>query len=288
MMNYQSDQRLKIIFAYTGTVLPRVLPYVFVMMLWSLALILFFEFTGLRFEMSSQAHSIVGVALGLLLVFRTNTSYDRYWEGRKQLGSLCIGARNLMNQANAVIPEEEKEYRQQIGMLLAAYMGAMRDDLRDGITLKSMGKLTGQLHQRLNQHSNKLNGLLSMLNVELRLGVRKRWMHPSEFNPIAQSIADLQAATHALRRIRQTPLPFAYVNQLKVFMGIYFVTLPFVLIPQFGYMTLVIMAFFIYALVGIEEIGLEIEDPFGDDPNDLPIVPLTNGVIKDIQDVLDR
>ncbi|MDA0857750.1 MAG: bestrophin family ion channel, partial [Proteobacteria bacterium] len=219
MMNYQSDQRLKIIFAYTGTVLPRVLPYVFVMMLWSLALILFFEFTGLRFEMSSQAHSIVGVALGLLLVFRTNTSYDRYWEGRKQLGSLCIGARNLMNQANAVIPEEEKEYRQQIGMLIAAYMGAMRDDLRDGITLKSMGKLTGQLHQRLNQHSNKLNGLLSMLNVDLRLGVRKRWMHPSEFSPIVQSIADLQAATHALRRIRQTPLPFAYVNQLKVFMG---------------------------------------------------------------------
>ena len=95
-----------------------------------------------------------------------------------------------MNQANAVIPEEEKEYRQQIGMLLAAFMGAMRDDLRDGITLKSMGKLTGQLHQRLNQHSNKLNGLLSMLNTELRLGVRKRWMPPSEFNPIVQSIAD--------------------------------------------------------------------------------------------------
>ena len=229
MINYQSDKRLKIIFSYTGTVLPRVIPYTLEMVVWSLALILFFEFTGLKFEMSSQAHSIVGVALGLLLAFRTNTSYDRYWEGRKQLGSLCIAARNLMNQANAVIPEEEKEYRQQIGMLLAAFMGAMRDDLRDGITLKSMGKLTGQLHQ-----------------------------------------------------------PFAYVNQLKVFMGIYFVTLPFVLIPQFGYMTLVIMAFFIYALVGIEEIGLEIEDPFGDDPNDLPIVPLTNGVIKDIQDVLER
>ena len=72
MINYQSDQRLKIIFAYTGTVLPRVIPYTLVMVLWSLALILFFEFTGLKFEMSSQAHSIV--ALGLLLVFRTNTS----------------------------------------------------------------------------------------------------------------------------------------------------------------------------------------------------------------------
>ena len=126
MINYQSDKRLKIIFSYTGTVLPRVIPYTLVMVVWSLALILFFEFTGLKFEMSSQAHSIVGVALGLLLVFRTNTSYDRYWEGRKQLGSLCIAARNLMNQANAVIPEEEKEYRQQIGMLLAAFMGAIK------------------------------------------------------------------------------------------------------------------------------------------------------------------
>ena len=93
MINYQSDKRLKIIFSYTGTVLPRVIPYTLVMVVWSLALILFFEFTGLKFEMSSQAHSIVGVALGLLLVFRTNTSYDRYWEGRKQLGSLCIAAR---------------------------------------------------------------------------------------------------------------------------------------------------------------------------------------------------
>lgn len=288
MIAYEADQRLKIIFSYTGTVLPRVLPYTTFMVVWSLGWILFFEFTGIEFQMSSQAHSIVGVALGLLLVFRTNTSYDRYWEGRKQLGSLCIGARNLMNQANAVIPEDEKEYRQQISMLLAAFMAGMRDDLRDGIDAKSFDNLTGELHQRLNQHKNKLNGLLSMLNVDLRLGVRKRWMHPSEFESIVAALSDLQTATHALRRIRYTPLPFAYVNQLKVFMGIYFITLPFVLIPSFGYMTLLIMAFFIYALVGIEEIGLEIEDPFGDDPNDLPIVPLTNGVIKDIQDVLER
>jgi putative membrane protein len=288
MIDYSSDRRLDIIFSYNGTVLPRVSQYALVMVIWSLLLLEFFHLSGIKFELSPQAHSIVGVALGLLLVFRTNTSYDRYWEGRKQLGALCFAARNLISMANAVIPRSEREHRQEVGMLLAAFIRALRDDLRESITMESLGPMNDALHKRLSQHSNKLNGLLSMLNEDLRLGVRKRWMHPSEFVPLVTFIGDLQAATHALRRIRFTPLPFAYVNQLKVFMAIYFLTLPLVLIPQFGYMTLIIMAFIVYALVGVEEIGIEIEDPFGDDPNDLPVIGLTDGVLKDIQDVLER
>ena len=111
-------------------------------------------------------------------------------------------------------------------------------------------------------------------------------MHPPEFGSFNSSLDDLQGVLRALDRIRFTPLPFAYVNQLKVFMMIYLGTLPLVLIPKFDYMTLVGMFFAVYAFVGIEEIGLEIEDPFGDDPNDLPIEQICQGTKRDVAEIL--
>ncbi len=249
MISYDASNRLKVILSYQGTILPSVLSYMVWMLLWTGSLLFVFKFFELQFELGGQLHTFLGVALVFLLVMRTNSSYDRYWEGRKQLGALGITARNLAVKSNSVIPDSEQGFRTEISSLIGAYVLCVKEHLRDGITQKELKGLSTANREELENFSSPPNGILC-------------------------------------DRIRFTPLPFAYVNQLKVFMMIYLGTLPLVLIPKFDYLTLIGMFFAVYAFVGIEEIGLEIEDPFGDDPNDLPIEQICQGTKRDVAEIL--
>ena len=286
MIAYDPENRFQIIFSIHGTVLPAVSKYMAVMLLWTGALLAVHEYTDLMPEVTTQAHAMIGLALGLLLVFRTNTAYDRFWEGRKQLGGLGISTRNLAIKANTIIPVEEHALRSEVVALIGAYGVALKDHLRDGINLDALEDLSPSIKADLQGYTNPLNGILSLLSVRFYSGVDKKWLPPPVFSVFSKSLDELQETLRALERIRTTPLPFAYVNQLKVFMLVYFLTLPVVLIPAFGYATIVAMIVIIYALVGIEEIGIEIEDPFGDDPNDLPVDKICQGIRQDAREIL--
>ena len=286
MISYDASNRLKVILSYQGTILPSVLSYMVWMLLWTGSLLFVFKFFELQFELGGQLHTFLGVALVFLLVMRTNSSYDRYWEGRKQLGALGITARNLAVKSNSVIPDSEQGFRTEITSLIGAYVLCVKEHLRDGITQKELKGLSPANLEGLEKFSNPPNGILCILGKRLHSCIDQKWMAPPEFGSFNSSLDDLQAVLRALDRIRFTPLPFAYVNQLKVFMMIYLGTLPLVLIPQFDYLTLIGMFFAVYAFVGIEEIGLEIEDPFGDDPNDLPVEQICQGTKRDVAEIL--
>ena len=286
MVSYDASNRLKVILSYHGTVLPAVLSYMVWMLLWTGLLIFCFKYFDLEFELGNQLHTYLSVALVFLLVQRTNSSYDRYSEGRKQLGALGITARNLAVKSNSVIPDSEQGFRTEISSLIGAYVLCVKEHLREGITQKELKGLSTANREELEKFSSPINGILSILGKRLHSCIDQKWMAPPEFGSFNSSLDDLQAVLRALDRIRFTPLPFAYVNQLKVFMMIYLGTLPLVLIPKFDYLTLIGMFFAVYAFVGIEEIGLEIEDPFGDDPNDLPIEQICQGTKRDVAEIL--
>ena len=87
-------------------------------------------------------------------------------------------------------------------------------------------------------------------------------------------------------RIHKTPLPFAYVVHLRRALIIYCFTLPFALITVFDWWTVLVTFFLAYTLLGIEEIGVEIEDPFGQDDNDLPLDRFCTTIEKDLRALL--
>jgi len=256
------------------------------MLLWTGLLLFCYKYFDLEFKLGNQLHTYLSVALVFLLVTRTNSSYDRYWEGRKQLGALGITARNLAVKSNSIIPESEQGFRTEVSSLIGAYVLCVKEHLRDGITPKELKGLSTANREELEKFSSPINGILSILGKRLHSCIDQKWMAPPEFGSFNSSLDDLQAVLRALDRIRFTPLPFAYVNQLKVFMMIYLGTLPLILIPEFGYLTMIGMFFAVYTFVGIEEIGLEIEDPFGDDPNDLPIEQICQGTKRDVAEIL--
>src|SRR5688572_24003453 len=105
MISYDPKGWLKVSFSYQGTVLPRVVGRLIFLVVLTLACLLAKEFIDGSDKVFKPfkplGHTLIGVALGLLIVFRNNCSYDRYWEGRKLWGSIVNASRNLLRGAAA-------------------------------------------------------------------------------------------------------------------------------------------------------------------------------------------
>ena len=88
-------------------------------------------------------HSILGFVLSLLVVFRTNTAYDRWWEGRKLWGALVNNTRNLAVKINAFLPESCKAERKFFNTMIGGFPTALKEHLRDGIKLDEIDDVEG-------------------------------------------------------------------------------------------------------------------------------------------------
>ncbi len=91
----------------------------------------------------------------------------------------------------------------------------------------------------------------------------------------------------ACERIHKTPLPFAYVVHLRRALILFCFTLPFALVRDFGWGTILDTLLVAYVFFGIEEIGVEIENPFGLDDNDLPLERLCATIERDLLALID-
>jgi ion channel-forming bestrophin family protein len=219
-------------------------------------------------EVGTTLHSLVGIVLGLFLVFRTNTAYDRWWEGRKLWGSLVNDTRNLALKVAAVFPDDPDE-RKWFHQLIAAYPFALKEHLRQGVRIADLD-LPAEVSARASQVGHVPNAIAAALYARLlahhergRLNQATLWMLNEELRSFTQ-------VTGACERVRNTPIPYSYSMYMKKFIFIYVVTVPFGLVAQFGYWTIPTVMFLFYIFVSVELIAEEIEDPFGTDDNDLP------------------
>ncbi|BAZ51707.1 hypothetical protein NIES4103_43650 [Nostoc sp. NIES-4103] len=233
---------------------------------------------------------IPSIVLGLLLVFRTNTAYERFWEGRKNWGSIVNNVRNLARQIWVSIDEIYPEDRdKKIGTLylLVAFAVATKLHLR--------GECVNDELENLMSYSKYLK-LKSMNNPPLEVAFWIEDFLKQQYNCKCINIYQLTKMQELLNklvdnlgsceRILKTPMPLAYAIHLKQLMLLYCCLLPFQLVHSLGWWTGLIVALISFTLFGIEAIGLEIENPFGYDANDLPLDTICNTMKRNIDDLI--
>lgn len=216
-------------------------------------------------------HALAGVALSLLLVFRTNSSYDRFWEGRKLWGGIVNETRNLARAAGVFLRGDPELYRALVQWTVC-FPYAATAVLRGQVDLGPMATALppGEVEEaRTAQHS----ALAVARKVSQLLDEGRRRGHYSDYVQLQldQNVQLLVDYLGGCERIHKTPLPFAYMIHLRRALILYFFSLPFALVGTFGWVTPVATFAVAYVFFGIEEIGVEIEDPFGLDENDLPL-----------------
>ncbi len=230
---------------------------VVVCVIWS-AMVVYVDRNIFDVNISSLLHALVGSALGLLLVFRTNASYDRFWEGRRLWGGIVNETRNLVRLAKVHFAGEP-QLLETLTRLTADFAEATMHHLR--------GKPMPSMPEASHAPMEIATRMTSVLKQARDRGAVTDIILAS----MDQNIQLLVDYLGGCERIRKTPLPFAYVVHLRRALVLYCFSLPFALVDTFGWATVLDTMIVAYIFFGIEEIGVEIEGPFGYDDNDLPL-----------------
>ena len=230
-----------------------------------------------------QVYSLIGFVLSLLLVFRTNTAYDRWWEGRKKWGELVNNSRNLAIKISALT--DDPEIRAYFKRMISNYVFAMKEHLREGVKLEELD-LTEEEKKELSQFEHKPNYIAQKMYAKLHGMKQSGKLTEENYIVIDVNLKTFSDIIGACERIKNTPIPYSYSMFLKKFIFIYVTTLPLAFVNTFGYYSSLVSIFVFYVLVSMEILAEEIEDPFGKDDNDLPTDDLCQKIKANVSEVL--
>lgn len=234
----------------------------------------------------TSMHTLLSFVISMLLVFRTNTAYDRWWEGRKQWGSLVNNSRNLAIKLHSMLGFEQERHRSFFKKTIPMYASVLSHHLHAESTRLALDE---QEHPELrgldtNQHlPNQVAALLFQRVNKLYEEGAIKGDQLIVLNNELQSFTDICGACE---RIKNTPIPFSYSVFLKKFIFFYVMTLPFSFVINLGYIAIPVVAFIFYVLASLELIAEEIEDPFGGDENDLPTNKMAQNIKKHVTEIL--
>ena len=235
------------------------------------------------FKDAIAVYSLIGFVLSLLLVFRTNTAYDRWWEGRKKWGELVNNTRTLAIKVSSTT--QEKDTISFFKRMIANYVFALKWQLREEDE-ELLVELTESEKASFYAASHKPSYISQLMYNKLRDMKSKDEISDIEYLAMDTNLNTFSNITGAGERIKNTPIPFSYNLFLKKFIFIYVLTLPVGFVSSFGYGTVLIAVFIFYILVSIELLAEEIEDPFGMDDNDLPLNDIAAKIKANVSDIL--
>ena len=282
MIDYDGRAWLPILFRIRGSVIPRLLPRTLVAAGVGALAVVALERNNVKIP--TLAHTLVGVALGLLLVFRTNASYDRYWEGRRLVGFMVNRSRDLARQVASYVTSVEA--RAQIARLLPAFYWLAAQALRRDPGLGAAGPhLTDDERRQLDGVTHRApiatRWIAEVLHAEAAAGR----LTEQRLQLLDANLTSLNDSLGGAERILKTPIPFAYAQHIKIFVVLFCFSAPFAMVETMGWATPLASGLLALALFGIDEIGVEIEDPFGDDPNDLPLDAIGAGIETAVREI---
>ncbi|WP_026976974.1 bestrophin family protein [Flavobacterium tegetincola] len=226
-------------------------------------------------------HGMLGFVISLLLVFRTNTAYDRWWEGRKLWGTLVNNSRNFALKLSVILTsEDDKTFFRTI---IPHYATVLNKHLKNEETaLQLFDDLELEIDHKIhlpNQVAMKIFERINKLYVSGQIT-------GDQLIVLNDEIKSFTEVCGACERIKNTPIPYSYSAFIKKFIFFYIMTLPFGYAFSLGYYVIPVVVFIFYVLASLELIAEEIEDPFGNDENDLPTQKIAENIKKHVGEVL--
>lgn len=291
MIKYNPKAWFNLIFhSYSRHVLKTLTPVLVFMGLFTTAicfgLLSYLHASPAQFQGTSVVHSLLGIVLGLFLVFRTNSAYDRWWEGRKLWGGMVNSTRNLALKINAYLPKHYMNERTFFSVMIANFIYATKEHLRRGVQFTELEEHEMLVMDDVKKVKHRPNKFAALMYEKINELYRKNDFTGDQLINLDKEMKDLTDLMGACERIRNTPIPYSYSMFIKKFIFIYLITLPFGFIATFGYFTIPTVLLVSFVLLSVELIAEEIEDPFGRDVNDLPTDELAGRIKDNVREIL--
>ncbi len=231
-------------------------------------------------------HSLMGFAISMLLVFRTNTAYERWWEARKLWGQLVNVSRNVAIKMATILPADDRPGRADFARLLGGFARTLQAHLRSEKTRLALDAAEHPELAGLDPAAHRPARIAALLHARVHRAYRDGVVSGDELIGLAADLSVFMDICGACERIKNTPIPYSYSSFLKKFIVIYSLTLPFGFVFSLGYIAIPVVVFIFYVLASLELIAEEIEEPFGMDANDLPLDRLAAMIAANAEELL--
>ena len=287
MIAYNPKDWLKLIFIFhKSDTFRMLLPALLIAAAYSTLLTyLSIEVHYLEFKSTTVIHSLLGFVISMLLVFRTNTAYDRWWEGRKLWGELVNSSRNFALKINTMIPPESKKEKENLITLIGNFPFVLKEHLRGRFKAVEFETNKTITIEDLNKVNHKPNALIWAIEKEVMQAYKNKNITNEQLLLLNDELKTMANVCGACERIKNTPIPYSYSMFLKKFIFAYVFTMPVGFVYDFKYWTAPIVVFIFYAFASIELIAEEIEDPFGTDANDLPLDAIAITIRTNVKEI---
>jgi putative membrane protein len=236
-----------------------------------------------KFKNTTAIHSLVGFVLSLLLVFRTNTAYERWSEGRRIWGNITNDSRNFFMKYNALV--SNPDLRAKALDLINNFNLALKNRLRDKKGYEDLNNLDDSQKERYANVDHLPITILNDLNMLVYENKINNELNDRNILFIKDELKGFADHLGACERIKNTPIPYSYNMFIKKVIFIYVFTMPIGFVREFGYWAMPIVSIIFYVFASIELIAEEIEDPFGDDENDLPLDQICENIAKNLSEI---
>ena len=218
-----------------------------------------------------DAHVILGGALSFLVVMRTDASMNRWQDARGAWQTICNCVTSLGAQTAPLLKDDAAT--ENFLMELMAFAMSLKAYLRDEkLTRAECGpRMNWQFVRQINASSCPPMQALKTLSITVRESVPEdSKLSAAIFDEVSEQIRVINHAVGTCRLIKSTPMTKGYVTTLRSFLILFLVTLPLAIIGKFNWLATPVIAFISFLFLNVEKMAVEIEQPFGDDANDLP------------------
>jgi len=237
----------------------------------------------LPFTAPSLPLTLFGSALALVLGFRSNSAYQRWWEGRMMWGLMINASRSLARQARNFLPEDATDLKRTIVLRQIAYVNALRCQLRrqkpdaDVLRFLSEGEATPAL-----KRTNVANGIVDGTGRRIDIARREGLIDTIQQTAMENVLVDIANAQGGMERLKNTPLPNQYRFFPMVFTHMLCILLPIGLVETLGFATPLGSTIAGLMFLAILAIGDDLVDPFANTLHDVPLSAMCRTIEIDL------
>jgi len=256
--------------------------------------ILYQNFHVTRISIPIAIPALLGTIISLLLAFRTNQAYDRWWEARIIWGAIVNDSRSIARQItsfteNTYETEEIEKFKERFIKRQIAWCYALSQVLRGFSATKGLERYLSKAElQYVKDQKNVTVALLELHAKDLKIALREGWINKYQQIQIDQTITALCNHMGGSERIKNTVFPVTYSKYINMSIHLFIVLLPFGLIEYFGYMEVPLVVALATFFLLVEKMAVHLQDPFENKPTDTPTTTICRTIERDLFQMLNE
>lgn len=241
---------------------------------------------------------IMGTVISLLLAFKSNQAYDRWWEARTIWGAIVNDSRTFARQVNTFIVDQfannevpnsemyffkEKLIKRQI-----AWCHALSKHLREQNSTDQLEKyLSRKDITHIKNYTNTPMAILELQGYDLQQAHQNRWLNQFQQVELDETLSRLCDSMGRCERIKNTVFPVTYSVYIHFCLMVFFMLLPFAMTEFISYLTVPAMTTIAAAFFLVEKMAVHLQDPFENKPTDTPMTTICTNIEKDLKQMIN-